>query len=183
MRHQLTTSRSGACHKECHYDREPAGPVTMRIPNYDPAQLRPRAAPAETAAMNRNTPAILGGSAIRPEGPPDWPFPDPDVAARVQGALADGSWGKYHGPHVPELAELLAAYHDCAHVALCSSGTAALELALRGLGVGRPDEVILAAYDFKGNFHDVLAVGAVPVLVDVLPGNWNIDPARIPAAV
>jgi dTDP-4-amino-4,6-dideoxygalactose transaminase len=61
----------------------------------------------------------------------------------------------------------------------CSSGTAAVELALRGLGVGPGDEVILAAYDYKANFQDVLTVGATPVLVDVCDDNWNFDPARI----
>ena len=128
-------------------------------------------------------PAILGGAPVRPEGPRDWPFPEPDVAARVQQALRDGSWGKYHGPHVAELTEVLADYHRLAHVVLCASGTAAVELSLRGLAVGPGDEVILAAYDFKGNFQDVLAVGAAPVLVDVRPDNWNIDAALIAGAV
>lgn len=128
-------------------------------------------------------PAILGGTPIRPGGPPEWPFLDPDVEARVRAALADGSWGKYHGPNVAELRELLQAFHQCEHVILCASGTAAVELALRGLGVGAGDEVLLAAYDFEGNFKDVLALGALPVLVDVRADNWNIDAARIGEAV
>src|SRR6516165_4174145 len=128
-------------------------------------------------------PAILGGTAIRPEGPPDWPLPDAAVAARVRRALEDGSWGKYHGPHIAELTDLLTEYHQVAHAIPCASGTAAVELALRGLAVGPGDEVLLAAYDFKGNFQDVLAVGAVPVLVDVRPDNWNIDAALIAGAV
>jgi dTDP-4-amino-4,6-dideoxygalactose transaminase len=129
------------------------------------------------------TPAILGGTPIRPEGPPDWPAPDPAVVGRVRRALEDGSWGKYHGPHIAELTELLAAYHQVAHAIPCASGTAAVELALRGLAVGPGDEVILAAYDFKGNFQDVLAVGAIPVLVDVRPDNWIMDAARISEAI
>lgn len=133
--------------------------------------------------MHSDMPAILGGTPIRPEGPPDWPGSDPEVAARVEQALADGSWGKYHGPHVVELVRLLAEYHQIDHVVLCSSGTAAVELALRGLAVGAGDEVILAAYDFKANFQNILAVGAVPVLVDVSPDDWIIDPAGIPQAI
>lgn len=101
----------------------------------------------------------------------------------MQRALADGSWGKYHGPHVGELTRLLAERHQVEHVVLCSSGTAAMELALRGVGVGPGSEVILAAYDFKGNFQDVLALGAVPVLVDVLPENLNLDPAQLAGAI
>jgi dTDP-4-amino-4,6-dideoxygalactose transaminase len=122
---------------------------------------------------------MLGGTPVRPAGPPDWPFPDAAVETALRLAVADGSWGKYHGPHVARLASLLAEYHQTSHAIPCSSGTAAVELALRGLGVGPGDEVILAAYDYKANFQDVLTVGATPVLVDVCDGNWNFDPARI----
>ena len=136
--------------------------------------------------MQRNSPdlpAILGGEPVRSEGPPEWPFADPAVAEALQRAVDEGTWGKYHGPNCEELAERLAADHECEHVVLCSSGTVAVELALRGLRIGDGDEVILAAYDFKGNFQDVLTVGATPVLVDVDPGNWNLDPDGIEAAI
>ncbi len=66
---------------------------------------------------------------------------------------------------------------------LCSSGTVAVELALRGLKVGDADEVILAAYDFKGNVQDVLAIGAIPVLVDVDRDNWNLDSSQLARAI
>src|SRR5262249_38375795 len=128
-------------------------------------------------------PAILGGMAVRPEGPPDWPPSDAAVAARVRHALEDGSWGKYHGPQIAELTDLLAEYHQVAHALPCASGTAAVELALRGLAVGPGDEVLLAAYDFHGNFQNVLTVGALPVLVDVRDDNWILDPARVSEAI
>lgn len=128
-------------------------------------------------------PAILGGTPVRPEGPPDWPQPDAAVTEALHRAIADGTWGKYHGPHVAALAEQLAASHGCEFAIPCTSGTCAVELALRGLQVGPGDEVILAAYDFKGNFQDVLTLGATPVLVDVHPDNWNLDPAQLPAAI
>jgi dTDP-4-amino-4,6-dideoxygalactose transaminase len=54
---------------------------------------------------------------------------------------------------------------------------------LRALRVGAGDEVVLAAYDYPGNFLSVHAVGARPVLIDVEPGNWNLDPARLGAAL
>jgi dTDP-4-amino-4,6-dideoxygalactose transaminase len=133
--------------------------------------------------INGELPAILGGAAVRPEGPPDWPGMDPAVSAAVERALADGTWGKYHGPHCSQLAQRLAEYHECEQAVLCCSGTAAIELALRGLKVGSGDEVILAAYDFKGNFQDVLTVGATPVLVDVTAANSNLDPDRLEEAI
>src|SRR5688572_4021917 len=98
-------------------------------------------------------PAILGGKRVFPDGPPEWPFDDRAVALALQRAMLDRSWGKYHAQHCNLLRERLQVYHGCRHVVLCSSGTAAVELALRGLKVGAGDEVILAAYDFKGNFQ------------------------------
>jgi perosamine synthetase len=136
-----------------------------------------------TSGKQDDLPAIVGGPAIRPQGPPDWPGCDPAVSAIVERALADGTWGKYHGPHSAQLAERLAEYHACEHVALCASGTAAVELALRGLKAGDGDEVVLAAYDFKGNFQTVLTVGATPVLIDVRADNWNLDADRLEAAI
>ncbi len=127
-------------------------------------------------------PAILGGAPVRPQGPPGWPPHDPDVAHAIEAALADGSWGRYHGPHVAELTRMLAEYQQCEHALLTCSGTVAVELALRGLRVGPGDEVILSAYDFHGNYQNVLIVGATPVLVDVHPQNGNFDPAHLDAA-
>jgi dTDP-4-amino-4,6-dideoxygalactose transaminase len=117
-----------------------------------------------------------------PEGPPAWPLADPDVLAAMQRAFADGSWGRYHGRHGDRLRQALAQMHELEHVSLCCSGTLAVELALRGLRVGPGDEVILAGYDFPGNFRAIEAIGALPVLVDIDPQNWNLDPARLPEA-
>jgi dTDP-4-amino-4,6-dideoxygalactose transaminase len=128
-------------------------------------------------------PALLGGTPVRPQGPPVWPIPDSDVLDGLKQAYQDGSWGKYHGHHVERLEQRLAEYHQIAHALTCASGTFAVELALRALKVGPGDEVILAAYDYPGNFLSVHAVGATPVLVDVASGNWNLDPRRLEEAI
>ena len=88
-----------------------------------------------------------------------------DVFARM---LEDGSWGRYHGPHCEALIAALCEYHGVEHAILCSSGTCAIELALRAIPVSAGDEVILAAYDFKANFINVLTTGCVPVLIDTI---------------
>jgi len=132
---------------------------------------------------NDDLPAVLGGTPIRPQGPPGWPPDDPAIVEVLQRAADDGSWGHYHGPHSEALAESLAALHGFDHVRLCASGTVAVELALRGLKIGSGDEVILAAYDFRGNMQDVLCVGATPVLVDIRPENWNLDVDRVEEAM
>jgi dTDP-4-amino-4,6-dideoxygalactose transaminase len=59
----------------------------------------------------------------------------------------------------------------------------AVELALRGLKVAAGDEVILAAYDFPGNFRAIEAIGARPVLVDLAPGGWSIDVEQVAPAI
>src|SRR5436309_4581759 len=123
-------------------------------------------------------PAMLGGTPVRPEGPPAWPLPDPDVQAAVAAAVASGSWGQYHGEHVCALETELAAFHNVPHALTCASGTVAVEAALRALRVGPGDEVVLAAYDYESSFLTVHAIGAKPVLVDVAPHNWNLDPAN-----
>jgi dTDP-4-amino-4,6-dideoxygalactose transaminase len=110
-------------------------------------------------------------------------MPDDDILRALQSAYQDGSWGRYHGGHVARLEERLAGYHHTSHALTCGSGTFAIELALRALKVGPGDEVLLAAYDYGGNFLSVHAVAATPVLIDVASGNWNLDPAHLEAAI
>jgi len=128
-------------------------------------------------------PALLGGTPVRPEGPLAWPMADPDILEALQSAYREGSWGQYRGVHVERLEQRLAEYHQTPFVQTCGSGTFAVELALRALKVGPGDEVILAAYDYPGNFLSVHAVGAVPVLVDVTANNWNLDPVKVEEAL
>jgi dTDP-4-amino-4,6-dideoxygalactose transaminase len=128
-------------------------------------------------------PALLGGATIRPEGPPDWPLPDEDVLRALQAAYHDGSWGKYHGGHVERLEQRLAEYHALTFALTCGSGTFAVETALRALKICPGDEVLMAAYDYPGNFLSIHAVGATPVLVDIDASNWNLNPELLADAV
>lgn len=121
--------------------------------------------------------AIDGGTPVLSGPAPVWPRPDDAVRAALDRAYADGSWGRYHGPNCTALVEALAAMHQVEHVTLCCSGTFAVELALRALKIEPGDEVVLAGYDFPGNFRAIEAVGARPVLVDIEPDSWclNVD--------
>lgn len=127
--------------------------------------------------------AIHGGRPVLPAGPPQWPLADEAVLAALAAAYADGSWGRYHGPHVECLDSMLRTMHGVQHVLCCSSGTVAVELALRGLKITAGDEVILAAYDFAGNFRCIEVVGATPVLVDIDPHTWCLDVEQLDAAL
>jgi perosamine synthetase len=128
-------------------------------------------------------PALLGGEPIRPQGPPDWPLADESILDVLREAYGDGSWGRYHGGRVARLEQRLAELHGVEHVLTCGSGTFAVELALRALKIGAGDEVVMAAYDYGGNFLSVHAVGARPVLVDVDTENWNLAPENLADAV
>lgn len=97
-------------------------------------------------------------------------------------ACRDGSWGRYHGPHVCGLEAELADYFGTTHALTCASGTLAVEVALRAVGVRPGDEVVLAAYEYEANFLSIHAIGAKPVLVDVEPGKATLDPVHLPAA-
>jgi perosamine synthetase len=124
-----------------------------------------------------------GGPPACPAGPPRWPPADEEIRSALERAWRDGDWGRYHGAYCRRLAEALAERHQSPFATLCCSGTFAVELALRGLGIGPKDEVIVAGYDFPGNFRAIEAVGAMPVLVDIAPWNWNLDPERLMTAI
>ncbi|OGF04072.1 MAG: transcriptional regulator [Candidatus Eisenbacteria bacterium RBG_16_71_46] len=87
------------------------------------------------------------------------------------------------GPEVAALEEEVARYSQCAHGVGCASGTDALLLSLRALGVGPGDEVVTSAYSFFASAGVVANVGATPVFVDIDPRTYNLDPHRLEAAV
>ena len=70
-----------------------------------------------------------------------------------------------------------------AHSVGCNSGTDALILALRGLGIGAGDRVITASFSFFATAEAISAVGATPVFVDVDPVTYLIDLTKIEAAI
>ena len=127
--------------------------------------------------------AIDGGPAELPDGPPAWPHHDRAVSVAIEACVQDRSWGKYHGGHVEELERRLAEQLQVAHVYTCCSGTFAVELALRAIPVKPSDEVILAGYDFPGNFRAIEALGATPVLVDIAPDSWCLDDNHLSRAI
>lgn len=92
----------------------------------------------------------------------------------------DTNWLSTVGPNVDgferELAERLG---GGVHVLAVASGTAALHLVLRALGIGAGDRVVVSTLTFAGSVWPVLYLGAEPVFVDSEPSSWNIDPGLL----
>jgi perosamine synthetase len=89
------------------------------------------------------------------------------------------NWISSNGPYNRRFEESLAAYIGVEHAVTCSSCTTALHLALVTLGIGPGDEVLIPDFTLIVSANTVIQSGATPVLVDVDPLTWCIDPTRI----
>jgi perosamine synthetase len=87
------------------------------------------------------------------------------------------------GPEVAAFEREFAASVDAPHACAVANCTAALHLALLGIGVGADDEVITASHSFIATANSIRYCGATPIFVDIEPGTFNIDPARVAEAI
>ncbi len=87
------------------------------------------------------------------------------------------------GPDVRQFEEELATYLGVAHVIGCANGTDALQLALMALQLPAGSEVITTDFTFVATAEVVRLLGLVPVLVDIDPDTFNIDPQKLEAAI
>ncbi|PRY39628.1 DegT/DnrJ/EryC1/StrS family aminotransferase [Umezawaea tangerina] len=114
-----------------------------------------------------------------------YPVTKPSLTGRelqyVTSAVSNG-WISAQGPYVKQFEQAFADYNGVAHGVACSSGTAALTLALRALGIGPGDEVIVPEFTMVASAWPVDYVGATPVFVDCRD-DLTIDPALIEAKI
>jgi dTDP-4-amino-4,6-dideoxygalactose transaminase len=87
------------------------------------------------------------------------------------------------GPDVRQFENELSEYLDVKHVIACGNGTDALQIALMALDLKPGDEVITSNFTFISTIEVIAVLGLVPVLVDVRPDTFNIDPREIKKAI
>ena len=108
-------------------------------------------------------------------------FIKPQVDAGMQEVLSSAQF--INGPTVRNFQADLEAYLGVKHVIPCANGTDALQVAMMGLGLKPGDEVITADFTFAATVEVIALLGLTPVLVDVLPDTFNIDPDAVEKAI
>lgn len=113
-----------------------------------------------------------------------WPVHGEDEIAEVVDILRTGRVNAlHHGDRCRAFEEAFAERCRMPHAIAVGNGTLALELALRALGIGPGDEVVVPARSFVASASCVVAVGATPVFADVDPVSQTINAATLAAAL
>jgi dTDP-4-amino-4,6-dideoxygalactose transaminase len=129
--------------------------------------------------------ALHGGTPTRTEPYPEWPVHDEREVEAVDEVVRSGRWGgyPYPGPKTGAFGRRFAEFQGGGIPVPMVNGTITLEVALRAAGIGWGDEVIVPAYTFQATAAAPMAAGAIPVIADIDPGNYCLDPAALERAI
>jgi dTDP-4-amino-4,6-dideoxygalactose transaminase len=129
--------------------------------------------------------AILGGERTRKEPYPVWPIHDERDVEAVTRVVRSGNWGgfPYPGQETRKFVDSFVELQGGNYGVAMMNGTITMEVALRAANIGWGDEVIVPAYTFQATAAAPIAAGAIPVLVDIDPNTYCIDPKAIEAAI
>jgi dTDP-4-amino-4,6-dideoxygalactose transaminase len=145
-----------------------------------------------------STLAIHGGPPVRAKPFPGWPVWDQLEEKALLEVLHSGKWWRFsygegldlHEPEpgrarsrVTEFQEAFARVHQARFGIACANGTAAIEIALKALGIGPGDEVIVPPYTFIATASAVLNVNAIPIFADIDYDTFNLDAAAVEGAI
>jgi perosamine synthetase len=114
------------------------------------------------------------------------PVNEPMITAEAKKFVVEAmesGWISSAGKYIKEFEEEFARFIGVKHAITTTNGTAALHLALAALGIGPGDEVIVPDFTMMATVDAVLYTGAVPVMVDVDPDTYNLDPTLLEAAI
>jgi dTDP-4-amino-4,6-dideoxygalactose transaminase len=127
--------------------------------------------------------ALLGGEKAKGKPFPIWPHYDEAEERALKQVLESRIWWRTPGSKTLEFEQAFARFHGARHGIAVTNGTAALEVTMAGLGIGAGDEVILPDFTFVATASAVLFANALPVLVDVDPGTYCINPDQVEEAI
>jgi dTDP-4-amino-4,6-dideoxygalactose transaminase len=127
--------------------------------------------------------AMLGGKKAKGKPFPVWPYYDKHEERALLEVLQSRVWWRTPGTRTLEFERNFAKFHGARHGIAVTNGTAALEVAMAGLGIAAGDEVIVPDFTFVATASAVLFANALPVLVDVDPETYCINPDLVEAAI
>jgi 3-amino-5-hydroxybenzoate synthase len=127
--------------------------------------------------------ALHGGRPSKRNPFPSWPAFDDGELSAVEEVIESRRWWRIAGTQVETFEREFAAYQNSKAAVAVTSGTQALEIALTAADIGAGDEVIVPAFTFISTAYAPLLVNAIPVLVDVRPDDYCIDPDAVRAAI
>lgn len=127
--------------------------------------------------------ALLGGTPAKTKPFPPWPHYDESEREALLGVLHSRKWWRTPGDQTLQFEREFAAYHQARYGIAVTNGTAALEVTMAALGIGLGDEVIVPDFTFVATASAVLFAGALPVLVDIEPHTYCLDPEQVEAAI
>ena len=105
----------------------------------------------------------------------------PEIDSAIQNVLDTGRF--IGGPALESFTKNLEAYLDVKHVVPCANGTDALQIAMMALDLKPGDEVITADFTYAATAEVIALLKLTPVLVEVDPHTFNIDPIALEAAI
>jgi 3-amino-5-hydroxybenzoate synthase len=127
--------------------------------------------------------ALLGGRKAKTKPFPVWPQFDETERRALNEVLESRVWWRTPGTKTLEFETKFANFHQARHGVAVTNGTAALEVTMAALGIGAGDEVIVPNFTFVATASAVLFANALPVLVDVDPETYCIDPQLAESAI
>ena len=138
-----------------------------------------------SGAEKAQSKAVATASAAAAKSARDWPLVDSSDEKALLDVLHSGKWGRTGGgtTRVQEFEKVFAERMRAKFCVATSSGTTALLSSLGALNVGPGDEVILPPYTFVATFNVITANFALPIFADVDAASFQIDPAKVAAAI
>jgi len=126
--------------------------------------------------------ALFGGTPVRTKPFPNWPTVTDELKKQVINTMETDLLG-VGSNIIKQFEEKYAEFHDAKYCLSTSSGTTAIWVCLKAAGVKAGDEVIIPPYTFIATGSSILMANAIPVFVDVDPETFNMDPAKLEAAI